>query len=332
MTEHEVIHIALENLQKNAGVTGRWEEYGPLGLDGKLDIIVENQTISLNVEIKNELRNHQLPFLMEQAARYGNLMVVANNIFPKIKEELRKNKIAYLETNGNIWLQQNGILLWIDTQKPVNEIRNKVNRAFTKTGLKVVLHFLLQEQDINLPYRDIATITDVGLGNINYIMTGLKEMGFLVKVDKKQYKLINKKELLEKWMPAYAERLQPALKIGTFRFLKDEDFLNWKNLRLQNKKTWWGSEPAGDLLTNYLRPATLTLYTTETRNDLIKNYRLIPDEKGNIKVYKKCWYYDDVNNDIAPPLLVYADLMNVGDRRCMETAQKIYDELLQDRL
>lgn len=332
MTEHEIIDIALENLQKNAGITGRWEENGPRGLDGLLDIVVENQNIRLNIEIKSELRNHQLPAIMEQAAQYGNLMVVANNIFPKIKEELRKNKIAYLETNGNIWLQKNGILLWVDTQKPVNEIKNKGNRAFTKTGLKVVLHFLLQEQDINLPYRDIAAITGVGLGNVNYIMTGLKEMGFLVKMDKKQYKLINKKELLEKWMTAYAERLQPALKIGTFRFLKDEDFLNWKSLRLQNNKTWWGGEPAGDLLTNYLRPAILTLYTTETRNDLIKNYRLIPDEKGNVKVYKKCWYYDEVNEIIAPPLLVYADLMNVGDRRCMETAQKVYDELLQDRL
>lgn len=332
MTEHELIHTALDNLQKNAGISGSWEEYGPVGLDGLLSLFIENQKIRLSLEIKGELRNHQLPAIIEKAERYGNLMVVAYNIFPKIKEELRKNKIAYLETNGNIWLQQNGILLWIDTQKPANEIKNKSNRAFTKTGLKVLLHFLLQEQDINLPYRDIAAITGIGLGNVNYIMAGLKEMGFLVKMDKKQYKLINKKELLEKWMPAYAERLKPVLKIGTFRFLKEEDFLNWKSLRLKNNKTWWGGEPAGDLLTNYLRPAILTIYTTETRNELIKNYRLIPDEKGNVKVYKKCWYNDEVNENIAPPLLVYADLMNVGDRRCMETAQKIYNELLQNRL
>lgn len=332
MVKNDLIHLALENLKKNVRITTRWKEQGIDGIDGLLDINLENKRIKLKALVKSELRNHQLPSLMELAAKCGKLIVIANNIFPKIKEELRENKIAYLETNGNIWLQENELLLWIDTQKPLTAIKNKGNRAFTKTGLKVLLHYLLHEEDINLPFRDLAAITGVGLGNINYIMTGLRELGFLVKLDKKQYKLLNKKELLEKWMPAYAERLQPALKIGTFRFLKEDDFKNWKSLRLQINKNWWGGEPAGDLLTNYLRPGILTLYTTETRGELIKKYRLIPDEEGNVMVYKKCWYSEESHNTIAPPLLVYTDLMNAGDRRCMETAQKIYNEYLQDRL
>ncbi|MBS1908251.1 MAG: hypothetical protein JST03_00090, partial [Bacteroidetes bacterium] len=93
------------------------------------------------------------------------------------------------------------------------------------------------------------------------------------------------------------------------------------------------------LLTNYLRPAELTLYSTETRNDLIKNYRLIPDEKGNVKAYEKFWNNGDVNTNantvedvVVPPLLVYADLMNTNDRRCIETAQKIYDGFIQNKL
>jgi hypothetical protein len=332
MALKELVEVAIDNLQNNLGIVSRWEEPGVDGLSGKLHLSIDNQIIRLNVLVRSELRSHQLPGITEQSSRYGNLMVVANNIFPKIKEELRKNKIAYLETNGNIWLQQNGTLLWIDTQKPVTVSKKTGNRAFTKTGLKVLLHFLLHERDINLPYRDIAALTGVGLGNVNYIITGLREMGFLLKLDKKQYKLINKKELLEKWMSAYSERLQPALKIGTFRFLHEEDLIHWKSLRLQHKKSWWGGEPAGELLTNFLRPAILTIYTTETRSDLIKNYRLIPDDNGNVRVYKKCWYDDGDNGNIAPPLLVYADLIIEGDRRCLETAQKIYDEFLQDRL
>ena len=107
---------------------------------------------------------------------------------------------------------------------------------------------------------------------------------------------------------------------GTFRFLKEEDFTNWKKLLIRNGKTWWGGKPAGDLFTNFLRPAELTLYTTDTRNELIKNYRLIPDEKGNVNAYKKFWQHDGVNDKVVPPLLVYADLVNTNDRRCMETA------------
>ncbi|MBS1633282.1 MAG: hypothetical protein JST10_11995, partial [Bacteroidetes bacterium] len=75
-----------------------------------------------------------------------------------------------------------------------------------------------------------------------------------------------------------------------------------------------------------------TLYTIENRNELIKNYRLIPYEKGNIKVYKKFWHLDDGPAQTVPPLLIYADLMNTNDRRCIETAQKIYDRFLQNKL
>ncbi len=333
MRETEIIHIALENLQTNAGITGKWEDFGPQEIDGQIELIVEGQPVKFNAEVKQELRSHQLLKIIDQANRFGPLIIVANRIFPKIKEELRQNKkIAYLEANGNIWLKQNGILIWLETQKPFKAVKSKSNRAFTKTGLKVLFHFLLHENDINLPYREIAAITEVGLGNINYIMTGLKEMGFIIKLNKNESKLVKKKELLEKWIPAYAERLKPSLQMGTFRFLKEEDFKNWKNLPVKEGETCWGGEPAGDLYTNYLRPAELTIYTTEARTDLIKNYRLIPDEKGNVKIFRKFWRHDLENDNVAPPLLVYADLINTNDRRCIETAQKIYDAFLQNKL
>ena len=332
MREYEIVDMALENLQKNAGITGNWEEYGQKELDGQIQLVIENQPLKFNAEIKQELRNHQLPKIIDQAHRIGPLMVVANRIFPKIKEELRHNHIAYLEANGNIYLKQGGIMLWLDGQKPVQPITEKGNRAFTKTGLKVLFHFLLDEQLVQLRYREIANITNVALGNLNYIMNGLKELNFLIEVRDQTFRLNNKKELLQKWMVAYEERLKPALMLGTFRFLKEEDFLNWRNLQIDTAKTKWGGEPAGDLYTNYLRPQTLTLYTIESRNDLIRNYRLIPDDKGNIKAYKKFWHLDDGPTPTVPPLIIYADLMNTNDRRCTETAQKIYDEFLQNKL
>ena len=331
MKEDKIIQLALENLQKNVGITGRWMHFGPIKMDGQVEIVYENQIITYNAEIKQELRNHQLPQIFELANIYKPLIVIAQRIFPKIKEELREKQIAYLEVNGNIYLKQENLVLWIDGQKAVKVERDKGNRAFTKTGLKVLFHFLLDQHLVQLGQREIAQITNVGLGNVNYILTGLKELNFLIEVRKQDYKLNNKKELLEKWITAYEEKLKPALLIGTFRFLKVEDFLNWKNLQINGTNTKWGGEPAGDLYTNYLRPQILTLYTIEGRNEIIKNYRLIPDEKGNVKVYKKFWHLDDGDNRTAPPLLIYADLINTNERRCIETAQKVYDTFLQNK-
>ena len=283
------------------------------------------------IEAKRELRNYQLPEIEKLATRYHHLMIVADNILPKIKEELRDTGIAYLETSGNMYYKDKDLFIWLDGKKPVKKEDEKLGRAFTKTGLKAVFHFLLMPELVNTTYRNIAEVTGVSFGNINFIMTDLKQQGYLLKIDADNFQLNRKKDLLAKWMDAYEHKLKPNLLVGTFRFFNQSDAAKWKQLQLKNMKSWWGGEPGGDLLTNYLQPEIFTVYTIESKGDLTRNYRFVPDPNGSIKVYKKFWNIDEVNDNITPPLLIYIDLINTGDRRCKETAEKIYNELLQDK-
>ena len=329
MQEVELVHIALENLQKNTHIMGVWENNTHIKshlFDGIITLIINNKTFQINTEVKKTLRLHQLYQIIKIAQIHKPFMLVAEYISPKIKEELILNNIAYLEANGNIYLNEPGIYLWVDNQKPLKQEKEKANRAFTKAGLKVVFHFLLNEDTVNYPYRDIAEMGEIGLGNVSYVINSLKEAGFLIKLDKNKIKLINKKELLEKWMSMYAEKLKPALHMGNFRFLREEDYINWKQIPVSLGKTFWGGEPAADIMTNYLRPEILTLYTIESRVDLIKQYKLIPDDKGKVEVYKKFWKFNYDTSITVDPLLIYADLMNTGEGRCMETAKMIFDE------
>lgn len=330
MKETEVIHIAIENLWNTAKVEGLWNNKTNHPLDGLLTLIIDKEKIEFNTEIKKELRFHQITQLENWAKTYPPFMIVAERIFPKIKEELRQLNIAYLEANGNLYFHQHGFKYFIEANKPLQTPKEKQNRAFTKTGLKVLFHFLLKPELVNLPHREIAEITQVAHGNIAYILNGLKENGFLVRLNKNTFQLMNKKELLQKWATAYKETLQPTLEIGRFRFANDENFIHWRNVQLRKGETLWGGEPAGDLLTDYLRPGELTIYTTETRNELMRNYRLIPDQNGDIKIYRQFWKNElNTENQITVPLLlVYTDLMNNGDNRCQETARMIWDKYL----
>jgi len=336
--DNQIAELALESLKKNAGITGTWKPVRGITerLDGKLELKLNSKIVKLNAEVKSELKGHDLQKILAMAAEFNPLIVIAQYIYPRIKEELREKGIAYLETNGNIFLKQQGNLIWLELQKGTPPKIEKINRAFSKTGLKVLFYFLLKEDLVNLPYREISTLTDVALGNITYVITGLKEQNFLLKLGQHQYKIQNKKELFENWITAYERRLKPDLEIGTFRFARREDFSKWQNLPLDPEKILWGGEPAGDLITNYLKPAELTLYTTQGKNELIKRYRIVPDPHGNIKVYKKFWQNIDTghlqgSNKVVPPILIYADLMNTGDRRCIETAGKVYEQYLQDK-
>ncbi|MFA6924257.1 MAG: type IV toxin-antitoxin system AbiEi family antitoxin [Bacteroidales bacterium] len=132
-------------------------------------------------------------------------------------------------------------------------------------------------------------------------------------------KLVNKKELFEKWIGAYDTRLKPAIHIGDFTFFDKNKFAKWKKMQLKTYETLWGGEPAGNLLTNYLNPEILTIYTDENKQKLIPQFGLIPTPNGNVRIYKKFWK-DKFDSKIVPPLLVYADLINTGDKRCIETA------------
>jgi hypothetical protein len=332
MNEQEIIQYALHNI-KNEDITGEWHDKPNGTKDGELILHFKfHRPVKFDVIIKKELRAMHLNQLEYMAKEEAPFMIVADRIFPKVKHELRHRQINYLETNGNMFILHDGLYVNIDGKRnPEMHKAGGGNRAFTKTGLKVIYQFLINEEWINSNYRDIAAHTGTGLGNINNIFNGLKQEGFLLQLTKNEYKLDHKKELLEKWIMDYEKRLKPTLAIGSFRFLNTDDFYEWKRIPLRSGKTFWGGEPAGELFTNYLRPEELTLYTKEEQTDLMKNYRLVPDIQGNVKVYKTFWEYNEVNDNVVHPLLAYADLITKGDRRCTETAEKIYDEYLQNK-
>lgn len=332
MNNQGIVQYALANLLKTGEIEAKWVDNAPEEvLDGTITLTLNDRTIKLRIEIKKELRNIHLPKLEAFAKEYPPFMIVAQRIFPKIKQELRNRNIAYLEANGNIYLKEGETFLWLDANEPIAIKRKTTNRAFTRTGLKVVYQFLLDDTWVNNTYREIAVRTDTGIGNITNIFNGLKEEGFLLPLTKDTYIMENKKELLQKWIMAFEKNLKPNLAIGTYRFVDNDVFLNWRDIKLKQGKTFWGGEPAGDIYTNHLRPEELTLYTTEPRNELMKNYRLVPDEGGNVKIYEKFWEVDIEDTNAVHPLLAYADLMMQGDRRCTETAQKIYNGYLQNK-
>lgn len=333
MREEQIILDALEQFEDRTGIQVKVTEPTTPEIDGIIHFTVDGRAHMAYLEVKKFVQPAQMAHITQLRGKYDPLMVVTEHIYPKLKVEMRRLGIAYLETNGNMYYKGRDILLWLDGQKrtAAAEVREKTGRAFTKTGLKLVFHFLLEPGLLDLTYREIAERTGVVFGNINVVMNDLKQQGFLIALDKNRFVLNNKKELLQRWMVGYAEKLKPALKLGNFQFLKEGDFLNWKQIPLTPMKTWWGAEPAADLFTDYLRPGELTLYTLETRQELIRNYRLVPDEKGPVKVYHKFWQIDEVNDKVVPPLLVYVDLVNTGERRCMETAKKIYEQFLQDK-
>ncbi len=63
----------------------------------------------------------------------------------------------------------------------------------------------------------------------------------------------------------------------------------------------------------------------------MKQLQLLPDDQGNVWIYRQFWKEELIptQNKTAPALLVYSDLIASGNERNIETAQKIYDEIIK---
>lgn len=329
MNEKDIIQLALARLNDQEGIKAIFMAGGNPVVDGEINLRHKDKEVKTFVDIKKELRPYQLPEILEKFKHRHPLMVVAEKIYPALKQELRNKGIGYLDTAGNIYIEQNGTIIWLEGNKPPKHEKPATNRAFTKTGLKTVFYLLLHKEAINLPYRKLAETTETALGNIKNIIEGLREAGFVLPLDEKNILLKNKKALLERWITGYRETLKPTLHIGTFRFLRPEEFGNLDALQGPNQETIWGGEPAAEEMTKYLHPQIYTLYTTMPKIDIMRKAKLIPDLNGKVEVYKKFWK-DDINNNYAPPLLVYADLAITDDPRNLETAEMIYDKYLKN--
>lgn len=178
---------------------------------------------------------------------------------------------------------------------------------------------------INLTQRELAEKASVGLGTIPQVIEGLKETGYLIPLNNKNYVWENRKALLERWIIEYDTILRPKLLKGNYTTKG-----NWQEIKFDTHKTVWGGEPAADLLTHHLRPEKFLIYTKENRMELINNYKLMPDNNGEVAVMDMFWNKNE--GKTAPPIVVYADLVLEGGKRNIETAEKIYNEYIQPNL
>jgi hypothetical protein len=177
----------------------------------------------------------------------------------------------------------------------------------------------------NRPYREIAAEADVALGTVGWIMRDLKEMGYLLDMDKGGKKFVDRDKFFALWVTTYPQQLRPKLLLG--RFKGEED---WRqNKKLDHEIAQWGGEVAAAKITHYLQPAVATIYTDRAHlNNFLIDNRLRKDPAGNIEVLEGFWKPTKQTNyeETVHPLLVYADLIATNDQRNINAAKIIYEQ------
>lgn len=299
------------------------------------DTIVKIMNMDFLCLVKESITKTTLnPTLATMQVMKGNkqqVLLITQYINPQLSAELTSKGINYLDCVGNClfrYTKKGSLIFQISNQgRKKTEQKIKKYPVFQDAGLKVVFYLLQDIGNIKKPYREIKEQTGVSLGSVKNVLDELARRGFVYET--KNGRIIkDKKQLLDLWVSNYNETLKPKLFLGNMAFRTEDKRNQWDNMKLPQGMAW-GGEPASNLMNGYLQPGSFDIYTELPAAHLMRTGAVKQDANGEIHLYNKFWAWK-TNDGKVPAILIYADLMGSGNSRCLEVAQRIFEDELKD--
>ena len=281
------------------------------------------------IEIKHNINNVVIAFLLQHKEIIQHpLLLITRYVSSNKADELKKNGIQFIDLAGNAYINYYPIYIFIKGNKPPDMFyKNTQHRAFKQSGLKIIYALLCYPDLIKKTYRYIAEITNVALGTVGWVLNDLADLGFVAEMGDRGRQLLKKEELFNRWCVDYNEKLRPKLLINKFAGHRDW----WIHYKLNPEYAQWGGEVAANKLIKYIKPQDIIIYADyEKYKRVVIENKLRKDPNGDIVFFERFWKVDRNNGfkEIVNPILIYADLINTGNQRAIETAKIIYEKYI----
>ena len=317
------------------------------GFPGWTDLAVQEEDVGADARIRAKVGGVDVEFLLEvkgasldpkalqklrkQLKKRNMPMVLGMAWIPAQRgRTLRESGINYLDTAGNAFLDLPGLQVYRETndQPAVDPVRKRPpGGAFNASAVRVGLQLLMDPPLVGSNLRAIAALAGVSAPSAKFALDAFKADGYVVEIGRKGRELVEREAFLRKWAHSYNLNYRPKYALGTYSTEIDA-------MVLDGFQACWGGEPAADLLTGNLKPAATVVYSHSGKiGPLVAGNRLRPDSRGVVHLVAACWETRQQEpQGTAPAFVVFADLLDTRDPRCIEVAEGIFDTLLKQRL
>ena len=274
--------------------------------------------------------------ILQRESRDG-VLLIAPYVNDRQGEVLRAAGVHFMDSVGNAFITAPGVHILVSGRRlaRVSAFRQK-SRAFHPSGLQL-LFALLTDPNLDSktpgvalvgrPYRDIAAVTGISHSTVGWIMADLIQQGLIVQVDSGLRVVVERVRILERWIQGYLDRLRPSIIIERYQPASANW---WQAAKLEGGL--WSGEVAAALLTDSLKPGTVTIFGERPSHAFVLQHQLQKDSQGSVEFLKPIWRLPHPSaweKHCVHPLLVYADLMSINDDRTREAASNIYDRYLR---
>jgi len=337
--ETRLVEDALNALERKTGIAGRLLELHPTvapayEADAIIALTIAGKAQHFIVECKSNTDRKSIISMVVD--RFHDLQEPAVLIAPYVSREMAEYCVSldlqFIDTQGNAFIRTGGYIHVTGERSESGWKPRQAKGTTNSAGLRIVFALLGIPGLLSAPYRDIVKSAGVSLGAVSATFLDLVERGYILDPKHtRERRFLDSRRLLDEWAINYPAVLRPKLNPQRFS-APDPEW--WRNVHAENMGAVWGGEVAAERITNYLKPETQALYVEPLRrrecmSELIKGFRLRPDPQGPVEILDKFWNFPH-ETEIAPSLLVYADLMATLDPRNKEVAQMILKDMHGD--
>lgn len=313
------------------------------GKPGEPDLLVTLPTQPLTmlaIECKTRLATraqalHAALQVQEYAGKKATAVLFTEWIPEPVAEELRKNGIGFVDVTGNAYLYNPPqVLIDVRGKRPETPLKAEPGRIVEAGGLKVCHLLLTNPQTLNQPLRAIAELAGVSLGTAHVVMRELMAANWVLPGENNMRRFADPKDLIDVFVRGYTLKLRPDCLIGRFRHKGTSpiEVVGAFKRRLAAAHGAWAltGGMAARELTKHLEPDTIAVFVEEQLAEQLKGEPMLPDPNGNVVLlglFAKTAIDHErrVAPPLATPLLIYAELLQDGRPREVETAKMIYE-------
>ncbi len=255
-------------------------------------------------------------------------------------EEFRRAGIFFVDAQGNMFLRHAPqLFLDVRGRKPERRPKAEPGRLIEPAGLRVIHFLLTHPKHAGAPLREIAQGAGVALGTAHAVRAELRRAQWLLPAAKGQARFGDLKGLIDLFVRGYALKLRPACALETYRHKKTapQEILEGMAQRLTGTAGRWAvtGGMAAREMTRYLEPNAVTLFVDEQAQARLADEPMLRDQTGGnvtlLRLPDPAFVAEQTTGrwPLATPFLVYAELLQDGGQRELETAGMVYERYIQ---
>ena len=316
-----------------------FHEGSDLQWDGRLELRTPQGLFHLVVEAKRSYVTrsavsqllawlHHLP-----TGRAQGIMLLARHIPRPAAERLIEEKINFADDAGNVHVALGNTYNWTVIGMAAPAPTSK-RRATSPAELQLLFQFVTHPDSLNWPVRRLESAAGISKSRVAQARRQMADEGLLVRKGKR-YQLGPTNLLADRLVAGYAQILRPKLILGRFRAPEatPEAFLTRLRQDAPSGLRYALSGGlAADFLQHFYHGTEVPLFLTPWARNVAQQLRLLPDRDGPVTILNAfgevVFWEERAHHMLAPPWLVYAELLCSNDPRAHEAARELRREFL----